>query len=104
MDALVVNGSNVTFTCEILSYFDANFTWMYNGEVVDENDRKIITTTNSTIFYTTTLMILNVQLPDVGNYTCRATNREGPTESKLGVLDVVGKWILITHVTLPELH
>ena len=96
MDVLADNGSNVMFTCEVLSYLDANFTWMYDGEMVDEDDRTIIATTNSTIIYTTTLMILNVQLPDVGRYTCRATNSEGPSESDPGILRVVGKWISVT--------
>ena len=104
MDVLADNGSNVTFTCVAVSYLGANFTWMYNGEVLKENDRTIITTTNSTITYTTTLMILNVQLPDIGSYMCRGTNREGPRESNPGILQVVGKWISITCITVLELQ
>ena len=93
MDMITVNGSNVTFTCRSFSYVPVSFTWLYNSNVIDEDPTTIITTTATDDPYinTTTLMILNVQLSDVGSYTCRATNREGPSESDPAILRVVGK-------------
>jgi len=93
MDIIANNGSSVTFTCRSFSYVPISFTWLYNSDVINEDPTTIITTTatNDPHSITTTLMILNVQLPDIGSYTCRATNREGRTESDPGILLVVGK-------------
>ena len=93
MDVIADNGSSVTFTCRSFSYVSVSFTWLYNSDVIDVDPTTIITTTGTDDPYinTTTLMILNVQLPDVGNYICRAINREGPSESDPGILRVVGK-------------
>ncbi|XP_065904641.1 uncharacterized protein [Dysidea avara] len=75
MDVIADNGSSVTFTCEVFSYIPASLTWLHNGEVLDEDPTRIITTTiTNTNIYTTTLMILNVQLPDSGCYVCNATS------------------------------
>ena len=97
MDTIADNGSNVTFTCRSFSYLPDNFTWLYNSDVIDEDPTTIITTTTTDgpHINTTTLMILNVQLSDVGSYTCRATNREGPRESDPAILRVVGKFIQV---------
>ena len=93
MDMIADNGSSVTFTCRSFSYVPVNFTWLYNSNVIDEDLTTIITTTTTDDPHinTTTLMILNVQLPDVGSYICRATNRIGLTESDPAILHVVGK-------------
>jgi len=93
MDVIADNGSSVTFTYEVFSYIPASLTWLHNGELLDEDLTTIITTTNTTDPHinTTTLMILNVQLPDSGSYVCIATNREGPTLSNTAVLSVIGK-------------
>jgi len=93
MDVIVDNGSSVTFTCEVFSYIPTNLTWLHNGELLDEDSTTIITTANTTDPHvnTTTLMILNVQLPDSGSYVCSATNREGTTLSNTAMLSVIGK-------------
>ena len=99
MDMIAVNGSNVTFTCRSFSYVPVSFTWLYNSNVIDEDPTTIITTstTDDPHINTTTLLILNVQLPDVGSYMCRATNSEGPTESVPAILRVVGKYLYSTN-------
>ena len=93
MDIIADNGSSVTFTCRSFSYAPVNFTWLYNSDVINEDPTTIITTTGTDDPHinTTTLMILNIQLPDVGSYMCRATNWEGLTESDPGILRVIGK-------------
>ena len=45
--------------------------------------------------YTTTLMILDVQLSDNGVYVCSATNKEDSTLSNLANLSVIDKVIVI---------
>ena len=91
IDVLTNNGSNVTFSCEAFSYVSTNFTWLRNGDVIDEIPTIIITTNNNAHVYITTLTILSVQLPDDGNYVCRAVNREGEVLSNAATLTVFGK-------------
>ena len=94
MNIRVNNGSNVTFNCVSFSYASANYTWLRNGTLLDDDDVNIIITIdtdedNNT--YTTTLMILDVQLSDNGVYVCNATNREGSALSNAGILSLIGK-------------
>jgi len=90
-DVLINNGSLVAFTCEAFSYVSANLTWLQDGNVLAESPTINITTNNDDHVYTTTLTILNVQLPDDGNYVCRAANREGEVRSNAATLTVIGK-------------
>jgi len=90
---LTNNGSHVTFTCEAFSYVSANLTWLQDGNLLNESPTINITTNNNAHVYTTTLTMLNVQLPDDGDYVCRATNREGEVLSKAATLTVIGKFI-----------
>ena len=85
------NGSVVNFTCEAFSYVPADLTWLHNGDVLDESPTISITTTNNTHTYTTTLTVQNVQLPDDGDYVCRAANREGGVLSNAAMLIVIGE-------------
>jgi len=82
----------VTFTCEVFSYIPANLTWLHNEEVLGEDPTTIITTntTDDPHVNTTTLMILNVQLPNSGSYVCNATNRIGSTSSNAAMLSIIG--------------
>ena len=90
-DIVTYNGSSVNFTCEAFSYVPADFTWLHNGDVLDESPTILITTTNNTHTYTTTLTVQNVQLPDDGDYVCRAANREGGVLSNAATLIVIGE-------------
>ena len=85
------NGSVVNFTCEAFSYVPAGFTWLHNGDVLDESPTILITNTNNTHTYTTTLTVQNVQLPNDGDYVCRAANREGGVLSNAATLIVIGE-------------
>ena len=101
MDVIADNGSSVTFTCEVFSDIPASLTWLHNEELLDEDSTTIITTTNTSDPHinTTTLMILNVQLPDSGSYVCNATNREGTTLSNAAELSVIGKLLFyLVHI------
>jgi len=101
MDVIPDNGSSVTFTCEVFSYIPANLTWLHKEQLLDEDSTTIITTTNTSDPHinTTTLMILNVQLPDRDSYVCSATNREGTTLSSNAVLSVIGKLLFcLVHI------
>ena len=95
MNMTVNNGSNVTFNCVSFSYAPVNFTWFKSGVMLLDGDVNIVINVdndedNNT--YTTTLMILDVQLSDNGVYVCSATNKEDSTLSNLANLSVIGKF------------
>ena len=93
MNKRVNNGSNVTFKCLSFSYDTITCTRLKNGEVLLDDNVNIISTDSDegNNNYTTTLMILDVQLSDNGVYVCNATNREGSTLSNVTTLSVIGK-------------
>ena len=94
MDVTVNNGSNVTFNCVSFSYAPVTYTWLKDGETLLDDGVKININTDSdedNNNYTTTLMILDVQLSDNGTYVCNATNRECTTLSNAATLSVTGK-------------
>ena len=98
MNTRVNNGSNVTFNCVSFSYAPVNFTWLKNGVMLLDGDVNIVINVdndedNNT--YTTTLIILDVQLSDNGVYVCSVTNKEDSTLSDLANLSVIGKVIVI---------
>ena len=90
----VNNGSNVTFNCVSFSYAPVTYTWLKDGVTLLDDDVNIIISNvndEDNNIYTTTLMILDVQLSDDGVYICSATNREGTTSSNVTTLSVLGK-------------
>ena len=89
MNMTVNNGSNVTFNCVSFSYANVTYTWLKDGVTILDDD-VIISTGNDNI-YTTTLMILDVQLSDNGVYVCSVINREGTVLSYTATLSVIGK-------------
>ena len=94
MNMRVNNGSNVTFNCMSFSYAPVNYTWLKNGEILYNDNVNVIISTDSAEDnnnYTTTLMILDVQLSDNGVYVCNVTNREGSRSSNVATLSVIGK-------------
>ena len=101
MSMTVNNGSNVTFNCVSFSYAPVNYTWLKDGVTLLDDDVNIIIsneTDEDNNNYNTTLMILDVQLPDDGVYVCSATNREGAALSNDATLSVIGKliaWVLL---------
>ena len=87
-------GSNVTFNCMSFSFATVTYTWLKNGEVLLDDDVNIIISTvddEDNDNYTTTLMILDVQLSDNGAYGCNATNNEGTASSNVATLSVISK-------------
>ena len=91
---IVNNGSNVTFNC--VSFSDANvtYTWLKDGVALLGDDVYVIISTDSdedNNNYTTTLMILDVQLSDNGVYICSVINREDTTLSSAAALSIIGK-------------
>ena len=94
MNITVSNGSNVTFYCVSFSYASVNYTWSRNGTLLDGDDTNIIINNGSdkdNNNYTSTLLILDVQLSDSGVYICNATNRESTESSNAATLFVTGK-------------
>ena len=90
----VNNGSKVTFNCGSFSHAQVIYTWLKNEEVLLDDGVKININTDSdedNNNYTTTLMLLDVQLSDNGAYVCNVTNREGTTSSNAATLSVIGK-------------
>ena len=66
---------------------------MKNGDAIISDGTKYIISINheSSNTFTTTLVILDVQLSDNGVYVCNVTNREGSTSSNAASLSVIGK-------------
>ena len=96
MDITVNYGSKVTFSCISFSHALVTFTWLRNGTQLESDDDMNINISSTDTEqmndnYTTTLMILDVQLSDNGVYVCTATNREGTTLSNAATLSVIGK-------------
>ena len=94
MNMTVNNGSNVTFNCVSFSFEAVTYSWLKNGVTLLDNDVKIninFENDEGNDIYTTTLMILDAQLSDNGEYACDATNRRGPTLSNAATLSVIGK-------------
>ena len=87
------NGSNVNFNCTSFSYENISYTWLKNGDAIISDGIKYIISINheSSNTFTTTLVILDVQLSDNGVYVCNVTNREGSTSSNAASLSVIGK-------------
>ena len=97
MNIRVNNGSNVTFNCVSFSYASVTYTWLRNGALLNIDNESIIISTDSdedNNNYTTTLMILDVQLSDNGVYVCNATNREGTALSNDATLSIIGKPVI----------
>ena len=94
MNMTVSNGSNVTFNCVSFSYVPVNYTWLKDGVTLLDDDVNIIISTDNdedNNNYTTTLMVLDVQLSDDGVYVCSVTNREGTASSYITTLSAIGK-------------
>ena len=94
INMIVKNGSNVTFNCVSFSYAPVTYTWLKDGVTLLDDDVNIIINTDNdedNNMYTTTLMILDVQLSDDGVYVCSVTNREGTMFSIVTTLSVLGK-------------
>ena len=94
MNMTVNNGSNVTFNCVSFSYGPVSYTWLKDEITLLDDDVNIIISTDNdedNNDYTTTLMILDVQLSDDGVYVCSVTNRQGTISSNDAALSVIGK-------------
>ena len=93
MDETQNEGDIASFTCQADGDPLPTISWYFNGAPLDESNtakymitkRQISTTTNTDI-----LNIRNVQLCDVGTYTCDATNVVSSDISS-GVLTVNGE-------------
>jgi len=93
MNLTVAKGSNVAFNCVSFSYAPVDYTWLINAAGGSSNIIINTISDNDNNTYTTTLMILNVQLSADGVYFCNATNREGTVSSDDATLSVIGKQI-----------
>ena len=86
-------GDTSSFTCQANGIPIPIIVWYYNG--VPVNETNVMKYTVSVVLLNTTtisstLTIMNVQLSDVGTYTCNATNVVS-SDTSSGVLTVNGK-------------
>ena len=77
MDDTQNEGDNAYFTCQATGEPVPTISWYFNGASVDESNTikytiSMMPLNTSTI--SNTLTIMNVELSDVGTYTCNATN------------------------------
>ena len=102
MDIRIENGSDVIFNCTSFSYGPVTYTWLKDGEVLSDDDAKIIisNTADDNDMFSTELMLSDVQLSDNGEYVCNATNHNnnigGTSSSNAATLSVIGKQIIIS--------
>ena len=87
MDDTLNEGDTATFTCQATGRPIPIISWYFNGALL-MNGNISFTSLNDTI--NNTLTIMNVQLSDVGTYTCNATNVVSSVTSS-GVLTVNGE-------------
>ena len=67
-------GSRVSVMCSIMSgKAPFNFEWLKNGLPLEKNERVVLTSTEDI----SSLTFRQLEIQDVGNYTCIAKNREG---------------------------
>ena len=92
MSMIVDIGSIVTFNCVSSSFAPVNYTWLKDGIILSTgviNNDNGAGSDEGKDNYTTTLMILDVQLSDNGLYVCNATNENGTTSSNPATLSVI---------------
>ena len=101
MDIRIENGSDVIFNCTSLSYAPVTYTWLKDGEVLSDDDAKIIisNTADDNDMFSTELMLSDVQLSDNGEYVCITTNRAGTSSSNAATLSVIGKNVITKLIT-----
>ena len=99
MDMTVNSGSNVTFNCVSFSYASVNYIWLKDGVALSDDGENIVISNNTdenNYNYTTTLMISDVRLSDIGVYVCNAANSEDTVSSNAATLFVIGKMLVVT--------
>jgi len=88
-------GSTALFTCQATGTPIPSISWYFNGILVDElNIMKYIISETSlnSIVKRSTLTINNVELSEMGSYTCNATNLVS-SDLSTAVLTVNGEWV-----------
>ena len=96
MDKTYNEGDTASFTCQATGKPLPTISWYLNGAPVDHSNAikyTISVTSLNDITINNTLTIMNVESPDVGTYTCNATNVIS-TDISSGVLTVNGELIL----------
>ena len=99
IDQTMVEGDTAFFTCQATGTPIPNISWYFNGAPVDTvNTIKYMISEMefNPITKNSTLTIMNLELSDIGTYSCNATNFvSGITSS--GILSVEGE-------DIPEIH
>ena len=94
-------GDRATFTCLANGEPLPTITWLFNGVQLNKSNTAKYDIISSQFpdmnIINTALNILNVQSPDVGTYTCNATNVVS-NDTSYGVLTVNGE--LLLHILL----
>ena len=85
---------NITFLCQTVGEPVPDISWYFNGVMINvsDNSSKYMIMSRSLNMTTTenTLTVYNVTSPDVGTYTCNASNFIGSVTSS-GILTVTSK-------------
>ena len=87
---------NVTFLCQAVGEPVPDISWYFNGVMINvsDNSSKYMIVSRSLNITTTenTLTVYNVTSPDVGTYTCNASNIIGSVTSS-GILTVTSEFL-----------
>lgn len=80
-------GSPVKFECEIEETPNVTFKWFKSGSEIRQSDKfRIISRQN-----TSSLELLNPTKDDIGEYSCRASNKHG-SDTCSANLSITGEW------------
>ena len=79
---------NITFNCTVTSLTTPNITWTTTTTAGITSD--VLTSSQGSNMYTSSLVLNGVTLESIGSYTCTATN-EGGTTTATAMLNVTGK-------------
>ena len=94
MDQIQDEGGTASFTCEATGEPVPIVRWYFNDTTVDEANAMKYTILMMSVNTTTinsTLTIMSVESPDVGTYTCNATNVVS-SDTSSGVLTINGEF------------
>ncbi len=79
-------GSTTTIFCHVTSKSGVNFTWHFNGNVLQPGERLVVDTER----LISSVQIENMTYAEAGNYTCMATNIAG-TAAHTTAVTILGK-------------
>lgn len=67
-------GGTVSFSCLVEAFPSPNITWRHNSTAIDINSQGYNLSVANGIFTNNTIVLTDVNLDDIGEYSCQAEN------------------------------